>query len=314
MKKNTTTQSPWRKNFFVKAALLLVIVYCIDFTLGKLLSHFYFTQQSGLLYRTTYSMEKTQAGFLVFGSSRANHHYNPEVLEKKLNMSYYNAGRDGNFIFYHYAVLKSVLKRYRPKIVVLDFLTGEFGPNKDAYDRLSSLLPYYKTHPEIRPIVNLKSEFEQYKLVSNIYPYNSLLFTIFAGNAAFNKERAGDIQGYVPLKNIWNEPAKNMDFETHYTIDSIKVNTFESFIHDCKEAGVKLYVVCSPILQHSAVEDYSVSIAKDIASKNGVQFFDYSRDTSYSNHSNLFSDVFHLNDDGAKIFSAHLADTIHIKN
>ena len=300
----------WSTYFFIKVLLLLAIIFLLDYSIGKTLKYFYFKQESGLLYRTTYSMEKTTAEMLIFGSSRANHHYDPDVFEKGLNLSYYNVGRDGNFIFYHYAVLKSVLKRYTPKIVVLDFLNSEFVISKDAYDRISSLLPYYDTHPEIQDIVNLKSYYEKYKMLSNIYPYNSLLFTITAGNTEFNKQRVSDIKGYVPLKGVSSETAKMVDYESKYAIDSTKVTIFENFIKDCIAAHVKLYIVRSPGLQKSSVEDYSVAIGKNIARKNNVSFFDFSSDTSFSNNNRLFADFVHLNYIGAKLFSERLTDSI----
>ena len=107
-----------------------------------------------------------------------------------MKLSFYNAGRDGNFMFYHLAVLKGVLNRYSPKIVILDFVAEEFAQNQYSYDRLSSLLPYYKSHPEMRSIINLKSKYEKIKLLSQIYPYNSLMLTIAVGNSGVNKRKA----------------------------------------------------------------------------------------------------------------------------
>lgn len=147
--------------FLLKLTVLFAIVFILDISIGSVLRYYYFKQESSSQYRTTYSIEKTKADILIFGSSRANHHYNPDVFDNRMNLSYYNVGRDGNFIFYHYAVLKGVLKRYSPKIVILDFIHGEFRQNQDSYDRLSSLLPYYRSHSEMRSIINLKSKYEK---------------------------------------------------------------------------------------------------------------------------------------------------------
>ena len=129
--------------FLLKSVVLFTIVFVLDYSFGNLLRYFYFKQESGLQYRTTYSIEKTTADILIFGSSRANHHYYPNVFENRMKQSCYNVGRDGNSVLYHSAVLKGVLKRYSPKIVILDIVYGEFRQNQDSYDRLSSLLPYY---------------------------------------------------------------------------------------------------------------------------------------------------------------------------
>lgn len=296
--------------FLFKLVVLCAIVFLLDFFVGNVLRYFYFKQESGLQYRTTYSIEKTTADLLAFGSSRANHHYQPEVFEKRLHQSFYNVGSDGNYIFYHYAVLKGVLKRYSPKIVILDFVRGEFKKNQDDYDRLSSLLPYYKGHPEMRSIIELKSPYEKLKLLSYIYPYNSAMFTIGVGNAEFNKKRMGDIKGYVPLKRIWNEPIEIEVSSVKYDIDSIKVKVFESFIKDCINAKVKLYIICSPYYIKSNHAEYSVTLGQEIAKKYNVRFFDYSRDSMFINHPKVFADIGHLNDEGAKIFSNMLIDNL----
>jgi hypothetical protein len=297
--------------FLFKLTVFFVIVFILDYSIGTVLRYFYFKQQSGLQYRTTYSIETTEADLLIFGSSRANHHYNPDVFEKRTNLSYYNVGRDGNFIFYHSAVLKGILKRHSPKIVILDFVNREFEQNQDSYDRLSSLLPYYGHHPEMRSIIALKSELEKLKLLSNIYPYNSSMFTIAVGNLGFNKKRKSDNKGYVPLTRIWNEPIRMDTSSGSYKIDSIKVKAYNTFIQDCIQAKIKLYIVCSPYFIKSNHEDYSVLLGKDIAKKNGIEFFDFSIDSVFANSPKLFSDAIHLNESGAKFFSNMLTDSLN---
>src|ERR1700741_1421898 len=125
--------------FFLKICFLFLVLILIDFSVGSILRYFYFRQQSGELYRITYSLEKTNEDILVFGSSRAIHHYHPEVFEKSMHMSCYNTGRDGEHFFYQYAILKGVLKRYTPKIVIFDFIAAEFIKEHEGYDRLSAL-------------------------------------------------------------------------------------------------------------------------------------------------------------------------------
>src|SRR5689334_10740304 len=156
-----------------KVLIVILTVIVLDFVIGTVLDTFYFRQTSGEGYHTTYSMDKTNAGLLIFGSSTAIHNYVPEVFNKKLNISTYNVGRDGISIFYDYAVLKATLKRYSPRAIILNFDPQEFKEDQESYDRLSCLLPYYKKHPEIRSIVELKSPWEKFKLLSHIYPYNS---------------------------------------------------------------------------------------------------------------------------------------------
>jgi hypothetical protein len=296
--------------FFARFVVLLITVFLLDIIIGSVLKKFYFQQKSGLDYRTTYSIEKATADVLIFGSSTANHDYIPEIFEKALNMPAYNVGRDGTSVFYDFSMLESILKRYSPKMIILDFDKQEFSKDQQSYDRLSSLLPYYKDHPEIDKIVDLKSPFEKYKLLSKIYPYNSLIFTIAAGNAEFNKEREKDINGYVPLNDVWDFPIKDGSTFINYETDSNKVRAYESFIKDCIKAKVVLYIVCSPVFVKPNYINNSAILGKEIADKYNVKFFDYSKDSSLLNRPELFFDLAHLNDNGAKVYSKMVVNRI----
>jgi len=305
--------------FILKLLILVAIIFALDFFIGNILGYLYFNQGSGELYRTTYSIEKTTADILVFGSSRAKHHYHSDVFRNHSNLSFYNTGRAGNFIFYYYAILKGVTKRYTPKIIILDLVRGEFSKNQNSYDRISSLLPYYRKHSEIRPIIELKGPYEKFKLLSYIYPYNSSVLKIIVGNLEFNKKRSEDVNGYVAFKQTWegyaaltkpvNDFIQAQD-SVIYNIDSTKVKIYESFIHECISSKIKLYIVCSPYFNKSSHKDYSLILSEKIARRNNVMFFDYSEDPVFVNNPELFGDEDHLNDSGAKIFSDMLIHKI----
>jgi hypothetical protein len=297
--------------FILNVVLFFAAVFVLDRVCGKLLRHYYFKQSSGVLYRTTYAMEKTTAPLLVLGSSRANHHYVPEVFEKNLGMEYYNGGRDGSHIFYHYAVLKSALKRYTPKVVIFDFTLSDLQVKEDSYDRLSSLLPYYATHEEIRPIVALKSSMEKLKLCSDVYPFNSSLFTIIKGNKPAQAAAELKAKGFLPLYKTWTQPiAPPPPTDNIDDLDTVKVKYFEMFVRDCKAAGVKLYVVFSPIYVKYPRTPAAIETAKKIAEAEQVEFYDFSTDTTFTANPSLFSDRSHLNTKGAEVYSEKFAALI----
>ena len=95
--------------FFLKFLLIVALILICDQGIGTILKFFYFRQESGDGYRTTYAIDSTIADILIFGSSRANHSYVPEIFEDKLHYTFYNTGRDGNFILYNYAIFKAII-------------------------------------------------------------------------------------------------------------------------------------------------------------------------------------------------------------
>lgn len=298
------------KKIVLNIIIVVVVVLVLDFAIGSTLRYFYFKQDSGFLSRTTFAIENTTADVIIFGASTANHHYYPEVFKEKLKMSYYNSGRDGNSILYHYAVLKSILKRFSPKIVILDLGRGEFNETKVSYDRLSSLLPYYKKHPEIRSIIELKSPFEKIKLISKIYPFNSMLLSIAIGNTEYNKKRWNELNGYIPVSKVWNAPVKTDSALVNYSLDSIKIKIYKRFLEDCINSNVKLFVVCSPCYIKFLKEDSTIVIGQEMAQKKNINFFVYSNYPLFLNNPSYFGDPLHLNNDGAQVFSTIIADEI----
>ncbi len=181
--------------FLMKLLIITSLIMIFDLGIGSVLRTFYFRQESGTCYRTTYSVDSTLADILVIGSSRANHGYVPEIFENRLASTFYNTGKDGNYILYNYAIFKAITKRYNPKMIIFDIRPEDFAYNAYEYDRLSLLLPYYQAHPEIAEIVSLKGPFEKIKLRSAIYPYNSMIFRIVMGNLEYNKKESWMIMG-----------------------------------------------------------------------------------------------------------------------
>lgn len=294
-----------------KICINLIIVLCLvaglDFFIGRLMRYFYFQESSGLHYRTTYALDSTNADVLIFGSSRANHHYVPEVFEDSLKLSFYNTGRDGNGLFYQLAVLKSVLNRYTPKIIIYDY-TGAFKKD-DSYDKISSLLPYYRTHANMRDIIELKSPYEKIKLISEIYPFNSQILTIAIGNLELNKSRKADNKGYIALHSSWENKIKDVPISINYNIDTVKLNSFRHFLYLAKKSGADVYVIYSPIFEKFS-QSQEIEICSALCINEKVAFWDFSQDTTFLNYPSLFNDPNHLNHKGAVMFSKRIIDSL----
>jgi hypothetical protein len=289
----------------------LIAVVIGDITIGSILKHYYYRQTSGLQYRTTYSIDQTEADIVIFGTSRANHHYDTKLIENETGLSAYNTGRDGQFIFYQTALLKSLLSRHTPKQIILDF-AGTFEFRQKDYDGLSSLLPYYSSHKELRDIVLMKSPFERCKLLSQIYPFNSLLTTIIVGNLKYNKTRPNNknaYNGYVPLSGSWNNELDSIDTSAKYNIDTNKYDIFEEFITIVKQNNIPLLVVYSPVYYLYDFK-YSKDICIEICKNNDITFVDYSKDVEFLNNKELFRDRTHLNYKGAQQLTLKVLNTI----
>lgn len=114
--------------------LLLIFTVLLDFAFGRLYEGLYFSEKSRQNDRRIHSVLGTHEDILIFGSSRALHHYNPKIIEDSLGMSCYNVGSGGQNIYYHLALLEATLERYTPKIAILELMSIDFEITPPQWD------------------------------------------------------------------------------------------------------------------------------------------------------------------------------------
>ena len=93
------------KTFLYKLVIIIAVIFFVDYGAGIIFSKLYGTARSGLAYKENYIFNNSNEDILVFGSSRAEYHYIPEIIYKETGLSTYNVGREGAGIFFHYSVL-----------------------------------------------------------------------------------------------------------------------------------------------------------------------------------------------------------------
>jgi hypothetical protein len=299
--------------FLKRLFLFLIVLIVVDYSLGFLLETAYFSQKKGQFAQTTYAVDSTKQDILIFGSSRAVRHYSPSIIGKALNMSCYNVGRDAQLIPYYAAIQEATLKRYKPKLIIVDVNSWELSPGEGKYEKLSILLPYCRRHPELRSYVEQGSKQERLKLWSRIYPYNSSLF-VLGYNSLFPNKVASDDHGYVPLTGEMTdlmlkdhmERMKTDKSELGNQIDPKALAYYTQFLSNTTKYGIKTYVIISPKILKEPM-NFKVQRLMDVASKfSNVKFINFSADPKYNFKYEMFADVFHLNQKGAEAFSKDL--------
>lgn len=307
----TGTQKKAFKQFLIKLSLFGLIIFLLDFAVGAGLKKLYFKAKEGKFYDQTYAFESTKADLLIIGSSKASHHYVSQEIEDKLQISTYNAGGEGAHFLHQCALLKSIFKRYHPKVIIWDYYSG-LKNDPVTYFELSAILPYYENHDEIRSIVNLRSPFEKYKLISKIYPYNSTI--IYSVNRAINfyknPSKGKAIKGFIPLSKTWEQEIVKYRRKELKPLDSNCIAEYKSIIQYCKSNNIQLYMVNSPLYRYFINKPNYDIVAQEIADKENVLFLDYSMDTTFINNNQYFSDPIHLNVKGARVFTNKLISEI----
>jgi hypothetical protein len=279
----------------------------MDFSLGKIYDFLYFTEKSKKHDRLIHSAIGTHEDVLIFGSSRAYHHYNPEIFEKELGLSCFNAGYGGQNIYYHLALLKSALKRHKPKVVVLDLFYIDYQITKEEHDKekLGVLLPFVHKSDVMKQAVLMRGFNENIKLLSSIYPFNSKQLYMVRNNISNNRP---DFKGFVGLHRNWNQKITYQDFP-EYEIDSFKLKAIFEFIQLCKDNNSEIFINVSP--HFAKVKDKSIylDLEEMLKTKYGLQIHNYENDSILLSNK-YFSDPFHLNIEGANLFSKIVANNI----
>jgi hypothetical protein len=288
------------KKFLKNLCILCTIIFLLDRSLGFVMQYFYEKQTQGETAITTYAIEKAKEDIIIFGSSRASHHYDCRIFRDSLGLSAFNTGKDGMSIIYASTILPLIIERHKPKLIFLDVNPEElsFRAGKEGQDLLiSTLLPYASRYRKIRETISENNKIELIKSqISKLYAYNSFIIPIIQhymhiGLTNFN--------GYVPLSGSHTSVGETSIVQkNHLVIDSFILKKFEDFLSQVKAANVNMKIIISPILMHNST--VQVAIMQSLANKYGYDFWDYSQAI---NDPKLFYDNLHLNAQGAVAFS-----------
>lgn len=288
------------KTFIIKGMLFICLLFCADRAIGYGLKYLYDNQKDEEYFYASEAMERQKCDIVILGSSRAKNHYNPKILSDSLGMSCFNAGRSGHFLMYQSAQLQVMLSRYTPKWVILDVVPYDFTGGNN-YDRLSVLLPY-KNHKEIHRFLKMRSKFEMWKCMSDIYPYNSMFLKLISNlkdRDTFNKN------GFQPLSGFY-KGKKEMNDNDSIKTDTDKVEEFRRIIKACKNKGIKLTIVTSPFYANYKKQTSTTKLIGQICKEESIEYFNFLNDKDFDDI-NLYHSVDHLNANGADIFTRKIA-------
>lgn len=292
------------KTFIIKGLIFICLLFCADRIIGYGLKWLYDNQKDEEYFYANEAMERQECDLVILGSSRARNHYNPEILSDSLGMSCFNAGRSGHFLMYQSAQLHVMLSRYTPKWVILDVVPYDFTGGNN-YDRLSVLLPY-KNHKETHRFLKMRSEFEMWKCMSEIYPYNSMFLKLIPNlknRGVFNKN------GFQPLHGYYKGEKQIYDNDSIKTDDD-KIEEFRRIIKLCKDKGIKLTVITSPFYADYKKQTSTTLLVKEICNEEGIEYFNFLNDKDFEDIK-LYHTVDHLNSDGADKFTKKVAELLN---
>ena len=163
----------------IKVFVFVFMVFLFDRLGGFALYQLYNKTNDFSISKLRYTLDSTNQDILIFGSSRVLNQYIPRIIEKNTGLSTYNCGFGGQGVRFSYIQLCESLKRYNPKMVILDILPNVLL-DPESEQKLKFLLPYYDRDTLIYNSITNNKSMEKIKLISSIYPYNSSFISIAA--------------------------------------------------------------------------------------------------------------------------------------
>ena len=293
--------------YLLKIALFFGIVALVDFGFGKTCEWLLLHAKGGQMKSITQAALVQESDIIIMGSSRANHHYVPSVLTDSLGVSVYNAGVDGNGIVLASGLYAMMTNRYAPKVIIYDvepaFDINVYSEDGNNTRYLGSLRPYF-ANDKIREIITRVDPVELYKNISSMFRYNSKVFDLVKDQFVVG----GYVEdGFVPLQGaMTKEPEIKSKGEPSHT-DPMKLEFFAEFVAELSKSDTRLIVTASP--KYGAVTSEVFEPVKEICNKYGVEFWDYYCFPVFQKKE-LFKEQMHLNETGAKYYSAILAQQL----
>lgn len=288
------------KKFLIKIALLFVILAIGDMAIGLGMKYVYENVKSGGQRRNNFIVNELDADIVIFGSSRALHHYNSRLIEDSLGMTCYNCGQDGNGILLDYGRLLLMGKRYTPKYVVVDITPGyDLTKSKNGFD-MGWLRPYFD-EKGIQALFSDVDAKEKYKMLSSAYRYNSFFIMRLASFLSGRVDK-DENNGFAPLRPRTGHMRVDQSELPPVEYDSLKLDYLEKFIN--LSAGSRLLFVVSPVWQdRKARIEEEIKPLKAMCLQKGIPLIDFTNHPSYLYNDSLFNDGSHLNSKGADEFS-----------
>ena len=295
------------RRFLLYTVLFFSLAAILDFAAGCFFGILKSKATAGMTFRSEYLRRICEDDILILGSSRAQNHYVPSVLEDSLGVTCYNAGQGGCGIIPAYVWYKMVARRSVPKLVIYD-VVPKFDYLKDAtYAKYLGIIRQDADDKIARDVIlDFSDRFERLRLLSKMYRNNSKLLT----NIGDVRGKEDLYKGYSPKYGEWTPtPVRKATAVMPYKVDSLKLSYFERLIQDVLHDGASLVFVASPSYSRGKLgSDYSLTI--DLCEKYGIPFLNNRVVEGITEVPERFFDRHHLNHQGAVAYTESLVAQI----
>ena len=291
------------KKFLLKVLLFFTLVVVMDYAFGLIFSCLRTHAKGGSTANCDYIANRCEDDIIILGSSRATHHYIPQIIEDSLGMSCYNCGEEGNGIVLAYARFKMLKSRYKPKLILYEMTPGyDYGMDEPNTKYLGYLRPYY-CKDDIKALFDdFDDRLSFLKMKSKMYQNTGKLLPDIVDNLVYRN----NMKGYSPLRGKLNKDKMESQFENKSNgIDSLKLSYVEKLMVEALGDDIPIVFIISPRYGgHSDYNSYEPEIA--LCEKHKVPCYNFINYEVLADNAKYFQDKGHMNDSGAVVYTQML--------
>jgi hypothetical protein len=259
-------------------------------------------------------LEKNNYDFLFLGSSRAEMHYNTRVFDSLTGYNSFNLSLKGASPHMAYAALKAyLLNSAAPKVVVYEVDYHALKEEPVPFYEFNNYFPFLKNKV-------LRAEFQKIDKRTDLFyalPYLSFPYTGYknistALHGWFNIEY--DNNYYYYKGTIFSKRLDTLGFlpsKPHYSyILENNRNYIDTIINFCRFKNIQLVLCTSPAFGGFNINvNNAGQLAKQVRNISKIHHLPYYNfaQSAFSTRRELFGDFFHMNRNGAYLFTCELA-------
>lgn len=285
----------------------IMAVIVIDIALNSFISR-YMKNHSlpGDYEKIDYIMKKCDAPFILMGASQCANFFMPDLMEEQLHTGVFNCGVNAQTLEFFDVMLDGMIRRVPPKQVLLVLRSSDL--TSPSLERLTMMNIYYGQYSTLLDnyldsgSIFLKLRYGSSLLRLNTQWWRILLYHFISFNEMKNK-------GFIAkeVRDLHPKTKIKLDESALVNVKEIlpkKKVVLDHIVQNCKQHHIKLYISLVPTMtDYGTVGNVHAKLLQEYCQANDILLFDDSQLTEITDRPELFYDEFHLNADGAKVYT-----------
>jgi hypothetical protein len=285
------------KKFLIYTAAIVFMTVLIAFLLDGIYTYVFMQSNGRGKIEKVFNSDSQKYDVVILGSSRANNHFVAQMFEDK-GLKTFNYGMSGGHLFEASLMLKLMVERkYEIKNIILE-ADLNLSNDKQAEGISAKFLPYIHNSETIKEHFSNEADFKELYYIPfyRYIKYDSRIgFREIFFTTIHKKTSLLDNLGYYPLVKNKNGNMKN----NIVNLNPLPHNKYyEEIKNICRVNHINLIVLMTPMCENVKGMNYFDKVKKA-----------YPEIHNYENmvvEDKYFSSCGHMNDEGARMFTARI--------